>query len=125
MSTVFTEPANLGDLLKYEASNLYSRDTMTVASGQVLALGAVVGRVTITGKVKAIDPVATDGTQIAIGVLLQACDATSADQKAVVLARHCIVHDEFLVFPVGATAPQKNTAVDQLQSLGIVPRKGV
>ena len=125
MSTVLTEPANLGDLLKYEAPNLYSRDTMTVASGQVLALGAVVGRVTITGKVKALDPVATDGTQSAIGVLLQACDATGADQKVVVLARHCIVHDEFLVFPGSATTLQKNAALEQLKSLGIVPRKGV
>ncbi len=29
-----TEQNNLGDLLKYEASNLYSRDQITVAKGQ-------------------------------------------------------------------------------------------
>ena len=33
------EPLNLGDLLKYEAPNLYSRDRVTVASGQNLQLG--------------------------------------------------------------------------------------
>lgn len=125
MSTVFSEPVNLGDLLKYEAPNLYSRDTVTVASGQVLELGAVVGRVTSTGKIKAIDPAETDGTESAIGVLLQACDATSADQKGVLLARHAIVHDESLVFPEGATSPQKSAALDQLISIGILPRKGV
>ena len=35
------EPFNLGDLLKYEAPNLYSRDRVTVAAGQNLPLGTV------------------------------------------------------------------------------------
>ena len=60
-----TEPKNLGDFLKYEAPNLYSRDRVTVASGQTLALGTVVGVVTATSKLKALDPGATDGTEIA------------------------------------------------------------
>ena len=50
----FTEPLNLGDLLKYEAPNLYSRDRITVASGQNLPLGAVLGIVTASGKYKQI-----------------------------------------------------------------------
>ncbi len=33
-----TEGNNLGDLLKYEVSNLYSRDQITVAKGQNLKL---------------------------------------------------------------------------------------
>ena len=45
MATI-TEPMNLGDLLKYEAPNLYSRERITVASGQNLLLGTVVGVVT-------------------------------------------------------------------------------
>ena len=63
---------NLGDLLKYEASHLYSRDRLTVVAGQTLPLGAVVGIVTATGKVKQLDPAATDGSEVAAGVLLQA-----------------------------------------------------
>lgn len=78
--SVLAEPLNLGDLLKFEAPNLYSRDRVTVASGQNLPLGAVIGIVTATGKVTRIDPSATDGTQVAAGVLLQACDATLADR---------------------------------------------
>ena len=124
MSTVFTEPTNLGDLLKYEAPNQYSRDTVTVASGQNLGLGAVVGVVTATKKVKAIDPAATDGTQIAAGVLLQACDATTADRPGILLTRHALVHDESLLFPPGLTLPEKAAALSQLKSIGIVPRKG-
>ena len=34
---------NLGDLLKFEAPNLYSRDRVTVAAGQNLPLGTVLG----------------------------------------------------------------------------------
>ena len=49
---VITEGLNLGDLLKYEAPNLYSRDQVTVAAGQNLVLGTVVGIETATAKVK-------------------------------------------------------------------------
>ena len=86
------EPLNLGDLLKYEAPNLYSRDRVTVASGQNLPLGTVVGIVTATAKFKQLDPSAEDGTQVAAGVLLQACDATLIDRDdGLVVPRHAIV----------------------------------
>ena len=87
--SVLAEPLNLGDLLKYEAPNLYSRDRVTVASGQNLPLGTVLGIVTASGKYKQIDPSAEDGTQVAAGVLLQACDATLIDRDdGLVVARH-------------------------------------
>ena len=83
------ELLNLGDLLKYEAPNLYSRDRVTVASGQNLPLGTVVGIVTATAKFKQIDPSAEDGSQVAAGVVLQACDATLIDRDdGLVVARH-------------------------------------
>ena len=67
---VINEVLNLGDLLKYEAPNLYSRDQVTVAAGQnLLVLGTVVGIETATAKVKQIDPAATDGTEVAVGIL--------------------------------------------------------
>ena len=37
--TAIAQPKNLGDLLKYEAPNLYSRDQDTVAAAQNLPLG--------------------------------------------------------------------------------------
>ena len=46
MPTIFTEAMNLGDLLKFEAPNLYSRDRVTVAAGQNLPLGTVLGTIT-------------------------------------------------------------------------------
>lgn len=124
--TAITEGLNLGDLLKYEAPNLYSRDQITVASGQTLRLGAVVSIVTATGKVKQIDPSATDGTQYAAGVLMQSCDAALIDREdGLMVARHAIVADHALVWPVAITLAEKQSAVLQLKSLGVLVRKGV
>jgi len=123
---VITEGLNLGDLLKYEAPNLYSRDQITVGAGQNLPLGTVVGLVTATGKIKQIDPSATDGSQYAAGVLMQAVDATLIDREdGLMLARHAIVADHALVWPATITAAEKQAAIAQLKSLGILVRKGV
>lgn len=123
---VITEGLNLGDLLKYEAPNLYSRDQVTVGAGQNLPLGTVVGLVTATGKVKQIDPSATDGSQYAAGVLMQAVDATLIDREdGLMLARHAIVADHALAWPAAITAAEKLAAIAQLKSLGILVRKGV
>ncbi len=121
-----TEGLNLGDLLKYEAPNLFSRDQVTVASGQTLPLGAVVGIVTATGKVKQIDPSATDGSQYAAGVLMQPCDAALIDREdGLMVARHAIVADHALTWPAAITVAEKQVAVLQLKSLGVLIRKGV
>jgi len=123
--SVLSEPMNLGDLLKYEAPNLYSRDRVTVASGQNLPLGTVVGIVTATGKFKQIDPSSEDGTQVAAGVLLQACDATLADRDdGLIVARHAIVADHALAWPNAITNAEKLAVIAQLKALGVLVRQG-
>lgn len=119
------EPLNLGDLLKYEEDSLnYSRDQVTVESGQNLELGAVVGRVTATGKVKRFDPAATDGTEQPAGVLLGACNATLIERDdALLLARHAVVATHAVVWPSGITAEQKAAATAALEARGILIRQ--
>jgi len=118
-----TPAPTLGDLLKYEAPNLYSREQATVAAGQHLPLGAVVGRETATGKLKALDPSASDGTEIAVGVLAQAVDATLIDREdAILIARHAIVARGALIWPAGVTTAQRAAAIAQLEARGIVVR---
>ena len=119
------EPLNLGDLLKYEAPNLYSRDRVTVASGQNLPLGTVVGIVTATAKFKQLDPSAEDGTQVAAGVLLQACDATLIDRPdGVAITRHAVVAHHALAWPDAITTAEKLAAIAQLKALGVLVRQG-
>ena len=122
--SVLAEPLNLGDLLEYEAPNLYSRDRVSVASGQNLPLGTVVGIVTATGKYKQIDPSAEDGTQVAAGVLLQACDATLIDRDdGLVVARHAVVAHHALAWPDAITTAEQLTAIAQLKALGVLVRQ--
>lgn len=119
-----TQAKNLGDLLKYEAPNLYSREAATVAAGQNLQLGTVLGRKTADGKLYALAPAATDGTELAAAVLAVDTDATLIDRDdAVVVARHAIVARGALIWPAGITAPQKAAAEAQLVALGILVRE--
>lgn len=116
------EPMNLGDLLKFEGPNLFSREAATVALGQNLALGTVLA-FDADHKAHALDPTADDGTEIAAAVLLTDCDATLAERSdAVVIRRHAIVARAALVWPAGITNGQKAVAQGQLESRGILVR---
>lgn len=121
---VQTESNYLGDWLKFEEDNLYSRDEVTVASGQNLATGTVVGIITASGKVTQLAPGATDGSETAAGVLLHAVDASTGDKPGVIIARHAICSDKSLTWPGSITEPQKAAAINQLKALGILVREG-
>ena len=124
--SVLAEPLNLGDLLKYEAPNLYSRDRVTVAAGQNLGLGTVVGIETATGKVKVIDPAATDGSEVAVGVLATSVDASLIDREdGILIARHAVVADHALTWPAGITPLDKAAAIAQLKAAGVLVRHAV
>ncbi|MBC6686692.1 head decoration protein [Wolbachia pipientis] len=114
-----SEQNNLGDLLKYEASSLYSRDQITVAKGQNLKLGTVVA-IDKDSMVKIINPTATDGTQTAIGVIASAKE----NSKGVIIARGAMLADHAVVWPANITEEQKAEAIKQLEARGIIIRKG-
>ena len=123
--TVAIEQNNLGDLLKFEAPNLYSREEVTVAQGQKLALGAIIGQDSETDLIKALNPAATDGTQNAIGALIAEVDATSGNTTAVIVTRDAILADHAVVWPSAITLEQKTAAIKQLEARGVIIRKGV
>lgn len=117
------ETPYLSDLLKYEEDCLgYSRNSETVAAGQNLGLGTVVGKKIADSKLYALDPAATDGTETAAGVLIEPVDAALIDKTGLIVARHAIVADRAVVWPSGITNAQKATAIAQLESLGILVR---
>ncbi len=114
------------DVVKDEGKNRFSRDTEILASGSGKQIvGAVLGKVTSSGKFKPLAPAASDGTQNAAAILLQYVDATSADQDVVTLKRRAQVVLQALVWPVGITDNQKKAALAQLNALDIVARNGV
>lgn len=118
---VMTQVPTLADLLKYEEDCLnYSRKNDTVAAGQRLLLGTVVGKKTLDGKCAALDPAATDGTHIAYGVVIADTDATLADITAPLIVRHAILADPAVIWPASLTPAQKATAIEQLDARGIL-----
>lgn len=215
--TILNEPNHLGDVLKWEQSNLYSRDDVTVLSGQNLAVGTVVGRsrigaitdaadagntgdgtmgavtagsgiqpgdyqvvftepatdlgtffvedpdgvvigngvvasafageinftiadgsadfvagdrftVTVaegTGKVKASPETASDGSEVAVGILMAAVDASAADTAGVIIARQAVVSEQGLVYDSTVDDAAKRAAKKtQLAAAGIQVREG-
>ncbi len=124
--TAITNDLTLGDLLKYEEENLYSRDQVTVVSGQNLKLGTVIGRVSATQKIKALDPSATDGSEVAAGVVLQSIDASAAEKtNGLIVSRQAIVADHALIWPAVITTEEKTAAIAQLEAIGVLVRQGV
>lgn len=121
---VITEKNNLGDLLKYEAPNLYSREDATIAKGQKLKLGTIVGKVKETDLIKQLNPAAEDGTETAIAVLLEDVDASTENTKTVLAVRESIVSAHAVVWPDPITDEQKKEAIESLKNYGIVIRKG-
>jgi hypothetical protein len=123
----FIEPNNLGDLLKYEAEKNYCREAVTVAQGQNLKLGTILGMSNDTDQVKAVslNDEATDGTNIAIGVLIEDVNATSEAKKSLMVARDAIVSSACVVFPAEATADQKKKIIKELEARGVVIRQSV
>jgi len=122
-----TMTATQSAFLKYEESEFnYSRDNITVVSGQNLAAGTVLGKITASGKYAAYDNDAADGTQAAAGVLLSAVDASGADAAGVAVVRHAVVATEALVWGAGVTTQgEKDAAYADFKAIGIVARTAV
>jgi hypothetical protein len=114
------------DVVKTEGRNRISRDEGVLATGSgLLRPGVVLGRITASSKLVPLAPAASDGSQNAAAVLLENVDATSADQRVVILARHAEVVLQALEWPAGINATQQAAALAALEAKGVVARMGV
>ena len=124
---VLTEPPSMGDVLKYEVKPNYTREVVTLLAGMPYPVGAVLGRITASGKYKLATSGGTDGAQTATAVLLYAVDATLADAVGIVVARGpAIVSRAGLAYDATVDDEAKiTTKIGQLAAVGIVARDGV
>jgi hypothetical protein len=76
----------------------------------------------ITYQYKQLAPAATDGTQIAAGILYSGADAASAAKRSVAVVRDEQVNGNFLTWPSGISAANKAIATRQLAEQGIIIR---
>ena len=109
VGVAFTGPINF--TIADGATDFVSGDSfvVTVAAG--------------TGQVQAIDLTATNGADVAIGILYDTAQAIGAvTQKATAFVRDCEVNGNEITWPAGFTDPQKATAIAQLATRGIIVR---
>jgi hypothetical protein len=124
---VLTEPPSMGDALKYEVNPNYTREVVTLLAGSAYPVGAVLGRITASGKYKLATSGGSDGAQTATAVLLYAVDGTLADATGIVVARGpAIVSRAGLAYDATVDDAAKiTTKIGQLAAVGIVARDGV
>jgi hypothetical protein len=124
---VLTEPPSMGDVLKYEVNPNYTREVVTLLAGMPYPVGAVLGRITASGKYKLATSGGSDGAQTASAVLLYAVDTTLADATGIVVARGpAIVSRAALAYDATVDDGAKiTTKIGQLAAVGIVARDGV
>ena len=117
--TALNETAHPGDFILSEADGYRSRDNVTIVSGQNLGAGAVVGKITATGKYAAYDNQASDGTQTAAGVLYAAVDASDGDMPGVILDTDCELVADAVDFGSGSSGADETAGTADLLALGI------
>lgn len=118
--TTKTETGHAGGFVLSEASGNRAREKATILSGENLTAGAVLGKITATGKYVTYDDGGTDdGRRTAAAVLYDDCDASDGDTEATIIARDAEVNGEELVFASGV---DEAGAVTDLAAVGIIVR---
>jgi len=121
--TTLTESTRAWEFLVSENNGDFTREQVTLISGQNCVAGTVLGKITASGKYTILAPAAADGSQNAIAILGAKTDASAADKRtAIVLGGPGVsveVNGNLLVWPAGITGPQKTTAIAALLAAGI------
>lgn len=124
MAVIATDSTRFSAVVKYELEPQLSlcRESVVIneASATTYKVGAVLGKVTATGKYKLMDPAAVDGSQTFAGIYIidglgssgDLALSAGTDTKAIVLARgHAIVAKEALTWHANVdTQGEKDTA---------------
>jgi hypothetical protein len=122
--TVLTQPATMGDVLKYEVNPNYTREIVPLLVGTAYPVGSVLGRVTLSGKYTLSPDTGSNGAEAALGVLLYAVDATLGEAVGIILVRGpAIVSRAALAYDGSVDdSPKIAAKLGQLTALGIIAR---
>lgn len=125
--TVFTEGRHPAEFIMSEANGKRSRDVVTVKSGAgVVKAGTILGKITTGGKYipsPAAEVVGSEGAEVGLAISLYEVDATSADQKVVVIARDAEVNSNNLEYDASVdTTNEKAAKRAELAAVGIIAR---
>lgn len=99
----------------------------TIADGATDFVAGDIGKITVaiatgTLEYKPHDPAAVDGSQHAAAVLGEAVDATTVDQRALIVARLALLRLPRLIFKAGISADDKAAALASLAKSFLLAR---
>lgn len=116
-----TEGKHEGEFIGELAMGIgYHADQITLLSGQNLVAGAVLGRVTASGKYVAFNNINADGSQTVAGILVPDANATAGDVTTRALVRGpAIINKNDLTWAAGVDAGEQAAAITALLALGI------
>jgi hypothetical protein len=121
--TKFTEGVHAAGFLVSESNKTRSREQITVLSGEVLQAGAVLGKLTASGKYVGLAAAGgTDDSDTVAGILWDNVDATDGDIEATAIVRDAEVNENELVFADELDTGERAAALVGLRALGIIPR---
>lgn len=90
--TVFTEGFKTAEFILSGGYENISHDEVIISSAApALPSGQLLGKITATGKYVAYNNAATDGSDVAVGILYAAVLDKAVDQRAVAITRLCEV----------------------------------
>lgn len=122
MPTSYTERNYPFEVILSEANGSRSRGVVTIASGESLKAGAVLGKITASGKYSHADQGASSGIETAVAVLLEDVDASSADAPGLALLRDAEVKSPLLNYKAGQSDANNATSRSELAAAGIICR---
>jgi hypothetical protein len=119
--TAITERQYPGEFLHAECPGSISRETVTVTvpGATTLAPGTVLGQISASGKYVEYDNAASDGSEVAVGVLYseQVNDAVgAADQSGVVIDFGAEVRSADLTWKTGLSAGDQTAGIADLKT---------
>lgn len=124
--TTLTETNRNWEFLVSENNGDFSREQITLNSGQNLRSGTVLGRITATGRYTILNTAAADGSQNAAAIIGPATDATAGNTRTAGIVGgpgvSVEVNSRLLVWPAGISAPNQTAALAALLALGIKAR---
>ncbi len=128
MSEIFSEGNYLSDWLKGEAEDpdRYVREDIIVLAAEDLDTGAVLGKISASGKYVGWDPDAHDGSETVAGILITGVEGdTSIDQPSAAVTRGpARINAAGLSWITSVGDDDKVTALAALKALGIVAGTG-
>lgn len=121
--TALNESSHPGEFLLNEFDPNHEHDVITLASGQDLKGGAVLGKITSGGKFAAYDNAAMDGTEVAAGILWEDTDASAGDVDCAAVVRGpALVKKPELKWADDQDATAQAAGIVDLAAIGIVAR---